>query len=75
MQALSEKLCERIRRLGFDAYGVVGLDAVGQNYGTALQNYIARNHHGTMDWMPGTAERRSHPNNLCQKRNRRWYWG
>ena len=64
MQALSNKLCERITRLGFDAYGVVPLNEVGQSHSEALQGYITRNHHGTMAWMPETAKRRSHPNNL-----------
>ncbi len=64
MQALSKNLCGRITRLGFDAYGVVPLNEVGQNHGEALQDYITRNHHGTMAWMPDTAARRSHPLNL-----------
>jgi len=64
MQALLKKLCERITHLGFGAYGVVALGDIGDTYGKALQDFIARKYHGTMSWMPDTALRRSHPNNL-----------
>ncbi len=64
MQALSKKLCRRITRLGFGAYGVVSLDDVGQNHGEDLRDYITRTYHGTMTWMLDTVLRRAHPNNL-----------
>jgi len=62
--ALSKFVKTRITSLGFSAYGIVDLNDVDDHHGTGLFDYIKRKHHGTMEWMPETAQRRSHPHNL-----------
>jgi len=61
---LSKSLKTRIQTLGFSAYGIVDIAQIDQSHGDGLFDYIAREHHGTMEWMPRTAQRRSHPHNL-----------
>ena len=55
---------KRIHALEFAVSGIVDLDEIGNAHGDSLFSYIKREHHGTMDWMPETAQRRSHPHNL-----------
>ncbi|WP_082652582.1 tRNA epoxyqueuosine(34) reductase QueG [Aureimonas sp. AU12] len=55
--ALRRFLDADARRLGFDALGVT--DARNEGVaGERLDRFIAAGHHGTMDWLPETAERR-----------------
>jgi len=65
--ALSKSIISRITALGFSAYGIVDIDDVSLRHGDGLLDYIRREHHGTMDWMPETAQRRSHPHNLWRE--------
>jgi epoxyqueuosine reductase len=48
---------------GFDACAITSATAPWQA-GTHLQAFIAQGHHGTMDWMETTQERRSHPKSM-----------
>lgn len=55
---------KRITKLGFSTMGIVNIaDVSGQN-GTWLEEFIANNYHGSMEWMKDTAFRRAHPHNL-----------
>ena len=64
MATLSKSIKSRIAALGFSSYGIVDVGDVSVRHGEGLLDYIAREHHGTMAWMPETAQRRSHPHNL-----------
>lgn len=64
MTTLSKSVKARITALGFSAYGIVDISKISERHGDGLFGYIKREHHGTMDWMPETAQRRSHPHNL-----------
>ena len=64
MATLSKSIKSRIAALGFPSYGIVDVGDVSLRHGEGLLDYIAREHHGTMAWMPETAQRRSHPHNL-----------
>ncbi len=64
MKTLSKSVKNRIKTLGFSTYGIVDIDDVSLHHGEGLLGYIKREHHGTMDWMPETAQRRSHPHHL-----------
>ena len=64
MATLSKSVKARITALGFSSYGIVDVSKIGARHGDGLLSYIKREHHGTMDWMPETAQRRSHPHNL-----------
>lgn len=64
MATLSKSIKARIAALGFSSYGIVDVGDVSLRHGEGLLDYIAREHHGTMAWMPETAQRRSHPHNL-----------
>jgi epoxyqueuosine reductase len=48
------------RKLGFDAVGVTRPDAT-PFVPARLAEYVGRGHHGTMEWMAETAERRGDP--------------
>nr|WP_250152372.1 tRNA epoxyqueuosine(34) reductase QueG [Ancylobacter radicis] len=54
------------REEGFDSLGVAAPGAIPQA-GTRLQQWVAEGHHGDMDWMPETAERRASPRHLWPK--------
>ena len=64
MAALSKSIIVRIASLGFSAYGIVDIDDVSFRHRDGLFAYIKQEHHGTMEWMAQTAQRRSHPRNL-----------
>ncbi|MCF6221014.1 MAG: tRNA epoxyqueuosine(34) reductase QueG [Robiginitomaculum sp.] len=64
MTGLSKSVKARIETLGFSAYGIVDIAGINEEHGDGLLGYIKRQHHGTMAWMPETAQRRSHPQNL-----------
>lgn len=64
MSILSKSVKARIKALGFSSYGIVDLDDVSQSQAEELFDFIKCEYHGTMDWMPETAQRRSHPHNL-----------
>ena len=64
---LSKQVERRIQTLGFSTYGVVDLSALGSKSGEGLAEFISKHHHGTMDWMQETQDRREHPQNLWPK--------
>jgi len=64
MATLSKSVTKRVDALGFSNCGVVDLSKVGTRNGDWLKDFISKNYHGTMDWLPETVERRAHPNNL-----------
>jgi epoxyqueuosine reductase len=53
----------RARAEGFEAVRVTGADAA-QEAGARLDRFLADRHHGTMDWMQATSDRRRHPRAL-----------
>lgn len=67
MPRLSKSVKARIAAIGFSSYGVVDISDIDAQHADGLFNYIKRKHHGTMDWIPETARRRSHPQNLWPK--------
>jgi epoxyqueuosine reductase len=61
--AIRAGLDARARALGFDALGVASLDAPWAA-GEGLRAFVAAGHHGEMDWMQATLERRAHPRSM-----------
>jgi epoxyqueuosine reductase len=61
--ALKSALAEQAHALGFDAVAVTRPDAIAQA-GDALAQFLAAGHHGDMDWLATTAERRRDPRAL-----------
>jgi epoxyqueuosine reductase len=61
--ALKSALVDEARALGFDAVAVTRPDAIG-HAGDALATFLADGHHGDMDWLAATAERRRDPRTL-----------
>ena len=54
-------LQERAAAEGFDMCRVTRPDSIGPAAADNLRAYVAAGHHGTMDWMPETMERRASP--------------
>jgi epoxyqueuosine reductase len=61
-QSLSKALKEEAARLGFAACGITSADAVDGR--AALGDWLAADHHGTMDWMAARADQRAAPQSL-----------
>jgi len=61
--ALRAELDRRARQAGFDAVGITSADAIPQA-APRLHEFVAKGHHGTMDWMAETADRRQSPRAL-----------
>ncbi len=61
--ALKKALQKRAQAAGFDAVGVTTPERVDQA-GEGLMQYLAAGHHGDMDWLAATADRRRHPHAL-----------
>lgn len=59
--ALSKRVQKRCEKLGFTPPRVVDLSNVSDAAGHRLRDFVDRKHHGTMDWLETTLERRSHP--------------
>jgi len=49
---------------GFDVVRVTGTSAITPQTGARLDEFIAENRHGDMDWMATTAARRRHPTSM-----------
>ena len=62
-QPLKKALEARAKALGFDVVRVVRAENA-PNRASELDTFLGQGHHGTMEWMADTAERRSHPQNL-----------
>ncbi|MHA1190650.1 MAG: tRNA epoxyqueuosine(34) reductase QueG, partial [Alphaproteobacteria bacterium] len=60
---MKSRLAELAFAEGFDLFRVAAPDSTG-TAGDRLQQAIAAGHHGTMDWLPETATRRSDPRAL-----------
>ncbi len=60
---MKSRLAELAAAEGFDLFRVAAPDSIGKA-GDRLLQAIAAGHHGTMDWLPETATRRSDPRNL-----------
>ncbi|HEY4821239.1 MAG TPA: tRNA epoxyqueuosine(34) reductase QueG, partial [Xanthobacteraceae bacterium] len=58
--ALKGALGAQARALGFDAVAVTRPDAIAQRK-HSLAQFLAAGHHGDMDWLAATAERRGDP--------------
>jgi len=63
---LKGALGEEARALGFDVVAVTRPDAIGRA-GDGLAQFLAAGHHGDMDWLAATAERRRHPHALWRE--------
>ncbi len=61
-QNLSKALKAEAARLGFAACGIARADAVDGR--AALGDWLAADHHGTMDWMAARADQRAAPQTL-----------
>jgi epoxyqueuosine reductase len=61
-QSLTKALKDEAARLGFVACGITRTDAIDGR--AALGNWIAADHHGTMDWMAARADQRAAPQSL-----------
>jgi epoxyqueuosine reductase len=61
-QSLSKALKDEAKRLGFVACGIMRADAVDGR--VALGEWLAADHHGTMDWMAARADQRAAPQAL-----------
>lgn len=57
------QLQAKARELGFDQFGVTPAEA-SEQIGRGLQEFVSRNHHGTMDWLADRMHQRSSPRNL-----------
>jgi epoxyqueuosine reductase len=57
---IKRALVEHARAQGFDAIGVTRPDALGEAK-LYFERFIAEGQHGDMDWLAGTAERRTDP--------------
>jgi epoxyqueuosine reductase len=57
---MKTRISEQARALGFDAVGFT-LPLIDPTARTGLQEFIARHHHGDMQWMADKADRRSDP--------------
>ncbi|MCW2309648.1 tRNA epoxyqueuosine(34) reductase QueG [Rhodobium gokarnense] len=60
---LKTALETRAKELGFDAVRIASAD-IGETPGEHLAEFVATGHHGTMDWMATTLERRRSPRAL-----------
>jgi epoxyqueuosine reductase len=58
--ALKRAFVERAKALGFDTIRIAKPDAIPLAP-DRLQAWLAAGHHGSMDWMAETAERRADP--------------
>ncbi len=56
-----DKLVQKAHELGFDICRITKAD-LAEETGEKLEQAISKNHHGTMQWMAETLERRKHPN-------------
>ncbi|HEY0571466.1 MAG TPA: tRNA epoxyqueuosine(34) reductase QueG, partial [Enterovirga sp.] len=61
--ALKGAIVERARLLGFDLVRVTNPDAIPEA-GARLDAWLNEGHHGTMEWMAATPERRREPRGL-----------
>lgn len=64
METLSKACLKRCEALGFTPPHVVDLAVFGDKAKQGLGEYISANHHGTMDWLAETQDRRGHPQSL-----------
>ncbi|WP_407863682.1 tRNA epoxyqueuosine(34) reductase QueG [Phyllobacterium phragmitis] len=62
-EKLKRFLAEEAKAVGFDLMAVTTPDAIPQA-GERLRQYLTDRHHGTMEWMEETAERRASPSTL-----------
>jgi len=60
LAAIKTALAKEARAQGFDAIGVTRPDAIGEAK-TYFERFIAEGQHGDMDWLAGTAARRTDP--------------
>ncbi|PPD29091.1 MAG: tRNA epoxyqueuosine(34) reductase QueG [Hyphomicrobium sp.] len=63
MSDTTARLRQQAAALGFDAIGFTTPDAIGEA-GEHLDTFLAAGHHGDMNWMADTADRRRHPRSL-----------
>jgi len=54
-------LSARVESLGFSGWGVIDLTTHQPKNDQWLSEFIAAGYHGTMEWIPQTEQRRSHP--------------
>ncbi len=59
-EPIEARLRAKAREIGFDACGLTGVEAPWPA-AARLQEFVALERHGEMDWMATTAQRRTHP--------------
>ena len=59
-RSVEQRLKDRARDEGFDLVAVASADAPSA-WGERLAEFVAQGHHGTMNWMAETLDRRKHP--------------
>lgn len=57
------QLRDKAHELGFDQFGVTSADA-SETIAAGLQEFISKNHHGSMEWLADRMHHRSNPKNL-----------
>ncbi len=62
--SLEQAVRQAAHDAGFDAVGILSLDAFGSEPGDRLRQFLADGRHGEMDWLETHADRRSHPNRM-----------
>ncbi len=62
--SLPKPFITRAEKLGFTAPFIADVTGLDRRIPEWLAEYITNNHHGTMDWMKSTQDRRSHPQNM-----------
>ena len=60
---IKQELAQEAEKAGFDVVGVAPADALG-TAGAYLNEFLARDRHGTMDWMERRKEQRGDPQTL-----------
>ena len=64
MKRLSKDVLKRMEKLGFTSPYIADLNEFGDEAGKRLEDFVKRQHHGSMDWIEQTLHRRAHPRHL-----------
>jgi len=59
--SLSQRALKRCRDLGFTTPHIAALVDFDAQHGIRLKTFVSEGHHGSMDWMDETLDRRLHP--------------
>lgn len=62
-QDIRARLKQEALTLGFDGFGITSAD-LGRDVGKGLREFVANEHHGTMQWLADRLHHRENPQNL-----------